>query len=182
MRVIVAELEDKDVEEVEDDLNLIEYKYLDMFKEYYQDAETYYVAYNNKFTYKCVVSSYYTNTEVIAEEEEDKCVLKEMVLKKFKDFSDVFSKVAVKRLPEQSKYSIPIDLQLDTTSPFSKIYNINEMEQKAIEKFIAENLKKEYIRESKSPAAAPGFFIKKKNQSLYIVIDYRRLNDITIKN
>ena len=51
-----------------------------------------------------------------------------------------------------------------------------------MDEWIDEQLAKGYIRESKSPAAAPVFFIKKKDGSLRLVVDYRRLNAITIKN
>src|SRR5882762_3063700 len=38
------------------------------------------------------------------------------------------------------------------------------------------------IRPSKSPMAAPFFFIKKKSGELCPIQDYRKLNDMTIKN
>ena len=48
--------------------------------------------------------------------------------------------------------------------------------------FIEEHLKSGQIRPSKSPYAAPVFFIKKKDGSLRLVQDYWKLNNITIKN
>ena len=51
-----------------------------------------------------------------------------------------------------------------------------------MDEWIDEMLGKGYIRESKSPAAAPVFFIKKKDGSLRLVVDYRKLNAITVKN
>ena len=39
-----------------------------------------------------------------------------------------------------------------------------------------------FIRESESPWGAPVLFVKKKNSSLKLCIDYRGLNDVTVKN
>ena len=48
--------------------------------------------------------------------------------------------------------------------------------------FLEENLRTGQIRLSKSPMAAPVFFIKKKDGSLRLVQDYRALNFMTVKN
>ena len=45
-----------------------------------------------------------------------------------------------------------------------------------------ENLRTGRIRPSKSPMASPFFFVKKKDGSLRPVQDYRKLNEMTIKN
>ena len=55
-------------------------------------------------------------------------------------------------------------------------------EQKELDAFLAENLKSGRVRPSKSPVAAPVFFVKKKDGSLRLVQDYRKLNALTIKN
>ena len=61
---------------------------------------------------------------------------------------------------------------------FEKYYK----EIKALEKYIKENLKKGFIRKSKSPADASIFFVLKKNGELRLVVDYRPLNEITIRD
>jgi len=48
--------------------------------------------------------------------------------------------------------------------------------------FVNDQLKKEYIRLSKSPQMSLVFFVSKKNGSKRIVIDYRSLNEQTVKN
>ena len=63
-----------------------------------------------------------------------------------------------------------------------KLYSLSPAEQLELKKFIDENLKKGFIQESKSHMASPFFFIKKKNGKLRPVMDYRKLNEITIKN
>ena len=51
-----------------------------------------------------------------------------------------------------------------------------------LDKWLKEELEKRFIRVSKSPTAAPVFFVKKKDGTWRPVIDYRGLNSITIKN
>jgi hypothetical protein len=47
---------------------------------------------------------------------------------------------------------------------------------------LQELLDKEYIRPSVSPWGAPVLFVKKKDNTLRLSIDYRQLNKMTIKN
>jgi hypothetical protein len=47
---------------------------------------------------------------------------------------------------------------------------------------LQELLDKEYIRPSVSPWGAPVLFVKNKNGTLRLCIDYRQLNKVTIKN
>ncbi len=51
-----------------------------------------------------------------------------------------------------------------------------------MDKYIQESIKAGLIRHSSSPAGAGFFFVKKKDGSLRPCIDYRGLNDITVKN
>ncbi|THG96639.1 hypothetical protein EW145_g7747 [Phellinidium pouzarii] len=55
-------------------------------------------------------------------------------------------------------------------------------EELALDEFLTENLRKGYIRPSKSPMASPFFFIGKKDNTLRPCQDYRALNEGTIKN
>ena len=69
------------------------------------------------------------------------------------------------------------------SKPFAdKIYNLSPDKQKQLEVFLDENLKSRCIHPSKSPMASPFFFIKKKSGELRPIQDYRKLNDMTIKN
>ena len=56
------------------------------------------------------------------------------------------------------------------------------MEQKELDTFLEENLHTRRICPSKSPIAAPVFFIKKKDSSLQLVQDYCALNSMMVKN
>ena len=63
-----------------------------------------------------------------------------------------------------------------------KVYPLTGDEQKALEEFLDENLRTRQIQPSKSPMASPFFFVKKKDGKLQPVQDYRKLNEMTIKN
>jgi len=52
------------------------------------------------------------------------------------------------------------------------------LEQEELDAFLEENLCTGQIQPSKSPIAAPMFFIKKKDSSLWLVQDYRALNAV----
>jgi hypothetical protein len=63
-----------------------------------------------------------------------------------------------------------------------KIYPLSPAERQAEEEWINEQLKKGYIRPSKSPQASLFFFVGKKDGKLRPTQDYRYLNSQTIQN
>ncbi|KAF8750126.1 hypothetical protein RHS01_09591 [Rhizoctonia solani] len=62
------------------------------------------------------------------------------------------------------------------------IYGMTNAESKALKQHIEEELATGKIRPSTSSAGAPVMFVKKADGSLRLVVDYRKLNDITHKN
>ena len=56
------------------------------------------------------------------------------------------------------------------------------MELKILREKLDKDLKKGYIRPSTSLAGFPILFVLKKNGLLRMCVDYRKLNDITVKN
>ena len=72
---------------------------------------------------------------------------------------------------------------LPGTRPISnRPYRMLAKDLEEIKKQIKELLEKGYIRPSSSPWRAPKLLVKKKDGSLRMVVDYRVLNDVTIKN
>ena len=95
----------------------------------------------------------------------------------------VFSEEASHRFPEPCIWDHAIKLKPGAPSSIpGKVYQLTQDEQKVLLKFVQEQQAKGYIHPSKSPYAAPFFFIKKKDGKLQLVQDYQCLNKWTIKN
>jgi len=99
-----------------------------------------------------------------------------------KGFESVFAKENFDILPEHRQWDHAIELIPGSEPKSSKVYPLSPVEQKELDSFLEENLHTGRIHPSKSPMAAPVFFIKKKDSSLRLVQDYRALNSITVKN
>jgi hypothetical protein len=68
-------------------------------------------------------------------------------------------------------------------TPISKTpYRMSTPELKELQMQLEEILKKGYIRPSVSPWGAPVLFVKKKDGTLRLCIDFRQLNKVTVKN
>jgi len=98
------------------------------------------------------------------------------------EFQSVFAKKDFDILPEHRKWDHAIELIPRAEPKSSKVYPLSPLEQMELDAFLEENLRTGWIRPSKSPIAAPVFFIKKKDGSLRLVQDYHVLNAITVKN
>ena len=97
--------------------------------------------------------------------------------------AQVFSEEKAQHFPESRVWDHAIELKADAPATLpGKIYALTQEERKALRTFIEEHLRKGYITPSKSPYAAPFFFIKKKDGKLRPVQDYRHLNEHTIRN
>jgi len=99
-----------------------------------------------------------------------------------KGFESVFAKEDFDILPEHRQWDHAIELIPGSEPKSSKVYPLSSVEQKELDSFLEENLHTGRICPSKSPMAAPVFFIKKKDGSLRLVQDYRALNSMTVKN
>ncbi|QRW06191.1 Retrotransposable element Tf2 protein [Ceratobasidium sp. AG-Ba] len=99
----------------------------------------------------------------------------------FMEFIDVFSEELFKKLPEHRPFDCNIDFVEGSDLPKpAKVYPLSPIESRTIKEFIDQELADGKIRPSKSPIASPCFFVRKKDGSLRLVTDYRKINNITI--
>ncbi|WRX11508.1 Reverse transcriptase domain - like 10 [Theobroma cacao] len=97
------------------------------------------------------------------------------------EFPNVFPD-DLSRLPPDRELEFPIDL-LSGTAPISiPPYRMAPAELKELKVQLQELVDKGFIRPSISPWGAPVLFVKKKDGTLRLCIDYRQLNRMTIKN
>ncbi|KAG9939811.1 hypothetical protein KCU85_g10054, partial [Aureobasidium melanogenum] len=85
-------------------------------------------------------------------------------------------------LPRHQPWDHEIRLEPGKQPTFGPIYALSEKELKTLREYLDENLARGFIRKSESPAGYPILFAPKKDGSLRLCVDYRKLNDITIKN
>ena len=98
-----------------------------------------------------------------------------------REFPDVFPDDMV-GLPPEREVEFTIDL-IPGTEPISiPPYRMAPVELRELKAQLEELLSKGFIRSSISPWRAPVLFVKKKDESLWLCIDYRQLNRVTIRN
>ncbi|GKG41226.1 hypothetical protein Tco_0470438, partial [Tanacetum coccineum] len=98
-----------------------------------------------------------------------------------RDFPEVFLK-DLPGLPPPRQVELRIDL-IPGTAPVARApYRLAPSEMKELSKQLQELLKKGFIRPSSSLWGAPVLFVKKKDGSFRMCINYQELNKLTIKN
>jgi len=97
------------------------------------------------------------------------------------EFSDVFLE-DLPGLPPDRDIEFKIDLILGTAPISSRPYKMPPNELAELKKQLQELVEKGLIRPSSSPWGYPTLFVKKKDKSLRMCVDYRLLNAVSIKN
>jgi len=119
------------------------------------------------------------------DEDEDLIELRaaeEMVPRQFHKYLKVFEKKESERMLTRKAWDHAIDLREDFVPKKEKIYLLSRVEREEVQEFMKDQLRKGYIRPSKSLQMSPVFFVLKKNGKKRMVQDYRYLNSWTIKN
>ncbi|KAL0192406.1 hypothetical protein M9458_010702, partial [Cirrhinus mrigala] len=99
----------------------------------------------------------------------------------YHDLLEAFSITRATELPPHRPGDCAIELIPGAVPPRGRVFPLSQPESEAMEKYIEEELAKGFIRPSTSPASAGFFFVKKKDGGLRPCIDYRSLNELTVK-
>jgi hypothetical protein len=97
------------------------------------------------------------------------------------EYPDVFSD-ELQGMPPDRDIEFAIELQPGTARISKRPYRMPLAELAELKKQLHELLDKGFIRPSTSPWGCPALFVKKKDESLRLCVDYRPLNAVTIKN
>jgi hypothetical protein len=97
------------------------------------------------------------------------------------EYPDVFPD-ELPGMPPDRDIEFAIELQPGTAPVSKRPYRMPPVELVELKKQLQELLDKGFIRPSTSPWGCPALFVKKKNESLRLCVDYRPLNAVTIKN
>jgi len=105
-----------------------------------------------------------------------------MVPKKFLKWRKVFEKVKSERMLMRKVWDHAIDLKETFKLQKERIYPLSKNKREEVQNFVEDQLRKGYIRPLKSLQTLPVFFVGEKDGSKRMVMNYRNLNDQTIKN
>jgi len=96
------------------------------------------------------------------------------------EFEDVFK--PLEGLPPPRNHPFTINLEPGATLIAREPYRMAPVELVELKKQLEDLLEMGFIRPSLSPWRAPVLFVKKKDGSMRLCIDYRGLNNMTIKD
>jgi hypothetical protein len=121
-------------------------------------------------------------TRVIQTEQGSHHPLEGIVPPEYADYLSVFREKEAVGLPPHRHHDHHIPLLEGRVPPFEPLRALDEDRLRVLRDYLDENEKRGWIRRSMSPAGAPIHFVKKKDGTLRLCVDYRRLNEITIKD
>ena len=81
-----------------------------------------------------------------------------------------------KWMPTKKLWDYAIDMKEGFVLRKGKVYSLSKEEREEVQEFISKQLRKGYIRLSKSPQMMPVFFVGKKNGKKKMVQNYRYLD------
>jgi hypothetical protein len=96
-------------------------------------------------------------------------------------FPDVFSE-ELPSMPPDRDFEFVIELKSGTSPIYKTPYRMATPELAKLKEHIKELLEKGFIRSSSSLWGAPVIFVPKKDGTQRLCMDYRALNEVTVKN
>lgn len=119
---------------------------------------------------------------ILASEKQGETSSDPRIQKLLAEFSDVFPKELPNELPPSRNVDFEIELEPGQPPPSRPTYRLTSEELAELRSTLDDLLSRGFIQPSVSPYGAPILFVKKKDGSRRMVIDYRLLNKITVKN
>src|SRR5258707_344943 len=104
------------------------------------------------------------------------------ILAKYRDFRNVFSGEKAGTLAPHRPYELQINIEEGAKPIHGPIYSLSPPELMALQEFLEEHTRNGFIHPSKSPWGSPILFVKKKDGSLHLCVDFRALNRVTEKD
>lgn len=98
------------------------------------------------------------------------------------EYSDVFPENLPAGLPPEREVDHRIELTPGSSPPSRPLYRMSPAELDELKSQLDQLLESGFIQSSKSPFGAPILFVKKKDGTMRMCVDYRALNAITVKN
>ena len=89
--------------------------------------------------------------------------VEEIVPRQFHKYLKVFEKKELERMPTKKTWNYAIDLREEFVLKKGKIYLLLRAEREEVQEFVRDQLRKRYIRLSKSLQTLPVFFVPKKD-------------------
>src|SRR6266436_4457219 len=101
---------------------------------------------------------------------------------KYCDFCNIFSGEKVGTLTPHRPYDLQINIKEGVKPVHGPIYSLSPPELMALQEFLKEHTRSGFICPSKSPWGSPVLFIKKKDGSLCLCVDFCALNKVMEKD
>jgi hypothetical protein len=97
------------------------------------------------------------------------------------EFPDVFPK-ELTGMPPDRDIEFVIELKAGTSPIYKTLYRMATPELAQLKEHVKELLEKGFIHPSSSPWGAPMIFVPKNDGTQRLCVDYRALNEVTVKN
>ena len=107
---------------------------------------------------------------------------KNSIPEEYKEYRELLESCGREPLPEHGKHDHTMKLIKGAEPPYQPLYNMSDAELETLREYLDEMIAKGFIRPSTLPAGAPVLFVKKKDGSLQLCVDYQKLNSITEKD
>jgi len=114
--------------------------------------------------------------------DEEKVTIIDRLPDQYHNYLDLFRHSTAEKIAPRQTFDHAIHLKPDTQPPWGPIYPLSQKQLEALRKYLDDMLKQGKISPSKSPPGVPILLVLKPDQHLWVVFDYRGLNNVTIHN